>query len=247
MEQCMQQCKATDAPAIQRQTLKIHPATHEPITGCGFRNKNGIGLELTQNNSNIAQFGEFPWHLALSERKNSKFSYICGASLIHPQVALTGAHCVNKKETTCLRIRAGEWDTQTVNEPYPHSDHNVIQTVIHPDFQASNLFNDLALVVLETPVKLSAHINTICLPPNNAKFDGELCFAAGWGADNFQNANVYRVNLKKLQLPLISMKDCQDNLRTTKLGAQFRLHTSFLCAGGKEGIDTCVGKLFFVF
>lgn len=241
MEQCIQQCKATDNPILTKLPPRFHTITQEPISGCGFRNKNGVGVEILLNSS-IAQFGEFPWHLALSERKDSDFSYICGASLIHPQVALTGAHCVNGKQSSKLRVRAGEWDTKTVNEPFPHSDHGVAKFVIHPDFGVSNLMNDVALVILESPVKLSAHINTICLPPSNLKFDDKTCFASGWGAENFQDPNAYRVNLKKLELPVVQLRECQQRLRQTKLGDKFKIHTSFMCAGGEEGIDTCVGK-----
>ena len=240
LQQCIQQCKVIDEPFSKKLPLKIHSVTHQPITGCGFRNKHGIGLELTQD-PNVAQFGEFPWHLALKEKKNSKFVYICGASLIHPQVALTSAHCVYLKESANLRIRAGEWDTQTINEPFSHSDHNVLQVVINPEFNSANMFNDVALVVLENLVTLSAHINTICLPPYNFKFNDQICFASGWGRENFHNESAYRVNLKKIKLSVLSLRSCQESLRQTKLGDKFKLHTSFLCAGGEKNVDTCVG------
>ncbi|CAG0912174.1 unnamed protein product, partial [Cyprideis torosa] len=34
---------------------------------------------------------------------------------------------------------------------------------------------------------------------------------------------------------------CQAALRKTRLGPRFSLHTSFVCAGGEEGIDACTG------
>lgn len=159
------------------------------------------------------------------------------------QVVLTSAHCVKGKSSESLQARLGEWDTQTNNEPFPHSDHDVMKIISNPDFNSSNLYNDIALLVLQTPVKLSAHINTICLPPQNFKFDNQICFASGWGADAFGKQGQYRVNLKKLELPVVPLRSCQDRLRTTKLGSSFKLHQNFLCAGGELGIDTCVGKL----
>lgn len=34
---------------------------------------------------------------------------------------------------------------------------------------------------------------------------------------------------------------CENALRTTRLGHQFQLHSSFVCAGGEAGKDTCKG------
>lgn len=113
--------------------------------------------------------------------------------------------------------------------------------MVHKEFTANNVHNDIALIVLKSPVKLSAHVSTICLPPKNAKFDKDLCFASGWGSDDFGSKDKYRVNLKKLELPVVPLKDCQSRLRTTKLGMNFKLHPSFMCAGGALGVDACIG------
>lgn len=211
-------------------------------SGCGIRNKNGVGFQVVDS-LDEAQFGEFPWMMALMENKDSNRSYICGASLLHPSVILTAAHCVNSWEVADLKAIAGEWDTQTTNEILPMTEHGVARKIVHAEFGPANLFNDVALLVLDTPVELGAHINTICLPPQNFKFDEKVCFASGWGAKKFGRDGAYRVNLKKIELPVVGAKKCQDSLRTTKLGARFKLNPSFMCAGGEANVDTCTGKL----
>lgn len=44
-----------------------------------------------------------------------------------------------------------------------------------------------------------------------------------------------------MELPLILNPTCQILLRKTVLGKYFTLHDSFICAGGEEGRDTCMG------
>ena len=63
--------------------------------------------------------------------------------------------------------------------------------------------------------------------------------------------------LKKVQVPLVDHRVCQTHLQNQKLGSRcchayfilimtchvtrFRLHESFLCAGGQTGKDACTG------
>lgn len=45
--------------------------------------------------------------------------------------------------------------------------------------------------------------------------------------------------LKKVELSLVPNDVCQQKLRKTRLGEHFRLHDSFVCAGGEKGRDVC--------
>lgn len=154
---------------------------------------------------------------------------------------IQAAHCVSGKSPVALKVRAGEWDTQTKNELFPHTDHDVQDVIVHPEYYKGGLHNDIALLFLKNPVKYEQHINTVCLPPQDTNFDHSRCFASGWGKDVFGKEGKYQVILKKIELPVVPFAPCQNKLRETRLGKRFILHNSFICAGGEPGKDTCKG------
>jgi hypothetical protein len=79
--------------------VKVAPARERPPPGsCGVRggSLNSASFRMFSEDK-FTQFGEFPWMLGVivvwSTQSNNFF---CGASLIHPQVALTTASCVSR-------------------------------------------------------------------------------------------------------------------------------------------------------
>ncbi|XP_014260481.1 tryptase-2 isoform X2 [Cimex lectularius] len=213
--------------------------------GCGTRNIDGVGFRITGAIDNESQFGEFPWMIAILldenfENANVK-TYQCGGALIHERVVLTAAHCVQRKSSSPLLVRAGEWDTQTKNELYPHQDRQVEEIIIHEDYYAGALYNDIALLVLKEPFTFADNVDIICLPKQGDVVLNKECSASGWGKDVFGKKGKYQVILKKVDLPMVDRNTCEAELRKTRLSQYFNLHESFVCAGGIAGQDTCKG------
>ncbi|XP_050093378.1 collagen alpha-1(III) chain-like isoform X6 [Anopheles aquasalis] len=219
-------------------------ATAQPLK-CGLRNVDGVGFRITGDKDGESEYGEFPWMVAILKQEKALDQiihvYQCGGSLIHPSVVLTAAHCVQDKSPQDITLRLGEWDTQTKNEIFDYQDRKAVEIVTHPEFYKGGLFNDVALVFLDKPAELMDTVNTICLPPADFNFDASRCFASGWGKDVFGKQGTYQVILKKIELPVMPRAECQTALRTTRLGRRFKLHSSFICAGGEKGRDTCKG------
>jgi kallikrein len=55
------------------------------------------------------------------------------------------------------------------------------------------------------------------------------------------HAGQYQAILREVELAISPKLVCQTALRRTNLGQHFKLHDSFLCAGGLKNLDTCVG------
>ncbi|XP_038221143.1 phenoloxidase-activating factor 2-like [Zerene cesonia] len=210
------------------------------LKACGYSNPNGLDFQVTGGNGNEAQFGEFPWVIALLDALNG--SYVGVGVLIHPQVVMTGAHIAKAFGPGTLKVRAGEWDTQTNKERLEAQERLVSEIVIRHDFQPKSLRNDLALLRLDRPLELADHINVICMPGDQQEFEtNRNCVANGWGKNVFGKKGHYAVILKKVELDMVPFDSCNAQLKQTRLGKFFNLHKSFVCAGGQPGKDTCQG------
>jgi len=234
------------------QVCCVHPTTSaSDLTGCGVGgspansgllgstgSRLGFSVKITVD-STAAAIGEFPWMVAILESGTGRF--ICGGSLVDEKVVLTAAHCVVGKAVTTLLARVGEWDASTDTEIYKSQDILASSVVIHPDYYPPGVFNDIALLVLATPADISQpHIGVSCLPSSSDTFVLDSCTVIGWGKEAFNSPDISSV-LKKTRVPVVAHGYCQTSLQNMKLGPRFRLHESFLCAGGQVNQDACTG------
>lgn len=76
---------------------KIPEETYDEneIPKCGQWNTKGVGFRIV-GSGDEAQFGEFPWMVAILKKDDRNANNFCGGSLIHPKVVLTAIHCINE-------------------------------------------------------------------------------------------------------------------------------------------------------
>lgn len=211
--------------------------------GCGYRNDQGVVFKVMNDVDGESQYGEFPWVVAIfSELHESESKFICGGSLIDPEVILTTADCVKsfRNRPEKLTIRAGEWDMRTTYEPIHHQERGVRLVKTHPTFKQSSLVNNIALLFLDDKFDLDYTIDIVCLPPQNfIIYNGEVT-ATGWGQTPSNHTKAQQI-LKSLDLPYNQRSDCERTLRRVMRKPSFKLDTSFFCAGGYPDEDTCRG------
>ncbi|XP_047518510.1 phenoloxidase-activating factor 2-like isoform X1 [Pieris napi] len=213
--------------------------------GCGWSNPGGYAFRDSSNTH--AEFGEFPWMVALMREVSQNQGwdpkdYLGGGTLIHHSVVMTVAHKLKaiNYDPSLIKCRLGEWDTQNTNEIYPHQDRNVNKILVHEQFSSKTSANDVALLITTSPFDLTdPHVGIACLSFNEPKMDAN-CFSMGWGKD-FNNNDKYAVWLKKVPLPVVDHGTCEYALQGSRLGSKFRLHNSLICAGGTKNFDTCTG------
>ncbi|RNA12513.1 chymotrypsin-like protease CTRL-1 [Brachionus plicatilis] len=144
-------------------TRKIIQDTVPPQFYCGIQKvKPSIDLEsLNRANGriiggNVAVAGSWPWKVSLRSLNKYKVGeHFCGGTLIYSQYVITAAHCVYKKNRLSYVIVVGEGDQKI----YYLSD-----LIFHPEFNDTEIFNDIAVLKLNKPVD---HVETICLPDAN--------------------------------------------------------------------------------
>ena len=102
------------------------------------------------------------WGWAVSILINGQ--YLCGGSIISSSWVITAAHCVNGFKASQVAIYAGSISflggTQIRVGSY---------VIVHPNYNAAVLLNDIALVKLASPLDMSdPYISRICLPTVNS-------------------------------------------------------------------------------
>lgn len=187
-----------------------------------------------------SSFGEWPWQVSV--RRSSFFGFAsthrCGGAILNANWIATAAHCVDDLLKSQIRIRVGEYDFSTVQEPAPFQERGVEKKVVHPRYNFFTYEHDLALVKLDNPLTLQSHVKPICLPNTDETFVGYNATVTGWG--RLSEGGTLPSKLQQVQVPIISNEKCQQMFSAA--GRQESIPEIFLCAGYESGgRDSCQG------
>ncbi|XP_062040852.1 transmembrane protease serine 9-like [Lepus europaeus] len=173
--------------------------------------------------------GEVPWQASLQEGSR----HFCGATVVGERWLLTAAHCFNHTRVEQVRAHLGTASLLGVGgSPVKVGLRRVL---LHPQYDASVLDFDLAVLELARPLVFNEHIQPVCLPPATQQFPaGRKCVISGWGSTREGNAS----KPDALQTASVGIVD----QRTCSALYNFSLTDRMVCAGFLEGkVDSCQG------
>lgn len=174
-----------------------------------------------------ARRGSWPWQLMILNKYHEPF---CGGTLIHPEFVLTAAHCVRQR----LYVRAGEHDL--LADEGTEQQIRVAQVYTHPDYDVETVDNDMALLRLRRPFRMTKHVSVACLPSANTNMDVDsMGTILGWGKR--KNSALYGTDvLHEAQVPIASTQSCKS------VYEDYFISNNMVCAGYKRGkVDSCAG------
>ncbi|CAL4084182.1 unnamed protein product, partial [Meganyctiphanes norvegica] len=217
-------------------------SNNEPV--CGVRNKLGVGFHVNGFKDGQAQYGEFPWSVALLTNnvghgvaQGATNLFVGGGSLIHPQVVLTAAHKPYDHGNDTLTVRLGEWNFRETNEPTAHQDIPVSRVIYPPSNKLVKTYEHP--MAMPTCLYLSL---MVCVPRDSQlhQWPPPIIFAGH--APVYLPKDLQRDHkiMKSISVNMVVQQDCERAFRTTRLGDNFTLDKSFVCAGD-QGQDACTG------
>jgi len=158
----------------------------------------------------------------------------CGGSLIDESHVLTAAHCIegfSASDVKTLRIYLGAHDIKTGSR----SEHRVVRIIKHKDFNPSTLVNDIAILTLETPARMSNSVKTVCLPTVSSTYVNRRVTVSGWGA--LSEGGGQPSALHEVDVTVMSNAQCGNKYNSRIPG---QIVDSMICAADYNK-DSCSG------
>lgn len=178
--------------------------------------------------------GQFPWHVAVYITEQITLKYTCGGNLINQRTALTAAHCVasrgsaNPINPATLLLFLGKDNLKD----YTDTQVQVSEIVMHPEFNHTRFFSDIAVLKLRSVVTFTDLIRPICLWPFDSDLNsvvGRTGQVPGWG---YNENGVISEELSYVNMPIVGFQTCI--LSNPEFFSRVISNTTF-CAGFENG------------
>merc|ERR1711962_1958072 len=165
-------------------TMYVHPDNAVNNCKCGVPNTMRASTRIVGDDE--VKIGEYPWQVALLYG-DSPDTQSCGGTLVGDRYVITAAHCT-ERDPSAIKVLIGDTNLAIANDTTQFI-KDVAEIRQHEDYRINyvSVENDIAVLVLSTPVDLAAYpnIKPACLPDTETVDDliGERAVVSGWGQD----------------------------------------------------------------
>ncbi|XP_064345930.1 kallikrein-7 isoform X2 [Camelus dromedarius] len=165
--------------------------------------------------------GSHPWQVALLHNNKT----YCGGVLLSEQWVLTAAHC----KLAEYNVHMG---SDRLNDKMSQK-IKATKSFRHPDYSTNSHVNDIMLVKLSKPAKLSSTVKKVKLP-SHCDPPGTRCTVSGWGTTTSPIVS-FPTDLMCTDVKLMSLEDCKKVYKDL-------LKSSMMCAGiPNSSTNSCNG------
>jgi len=139
-----------------------------------------------------------PWQVSLLNNA----VHICGGSIHSDRVILTAAHCLDYVAIKDLSVRAGSSHWSKGGQEV-----KVLKAISHSQYHYRDFPYDVAVLILESPLKFNANVQKISLAEETPK-GGTMSLVSGWG-DTLEGANFPWPILQGVHVTILDPTDCK--------------------------------------
>ncbi|XP_012288827.1 chymotrypsin-2 [Orussus abietinus] len=182
--------------------------------------------------------GQFPYMVSLRAAGTS--AHYCGGNFVTTQHVITAAHCVSKRKPEDIFVVSGSISNFEGGET-----HGVKEIRMHEKYigKPDSWRNDIAILKLKTPFKISALRQILVLPTRN--ITTENCIFSGWGRTYFPSTSL-PARLQYFTLSTLKNSDCAKKWNPSAI-AECHLcaaivHNQGVCNGDSGSALVCDGE-----
>jgi len=166
----------------------------------------------------VVPSGGRPFQVALLR---SSGSLMCGGSWISAQTVLCAAHCVDGSENNpaAFLIRSNTLSHGDTSAPTS----KVVRVVKHGNYNGNTIINDVALLIVETPMSAGTNAGIVELVEDGHQPDaGTVLTVSGWGLTS--GGGSLSPVLLQVELAALTTAECQSRYNGIN-----NIHASMVC------------------